>query len=297
VSAEVLREFLREVFEFLERNRYYNEHTQHHFYRQTVGVWDTPEDKVIALLRAIAMTRANGSIGAISRTWQRIHADRPFQSLVTVTCLANALMQMFPPKFVWVEPDKKPLEAIFLSLKEAGGFGDKTAALFVKAVVEIHRPATNPKLRFIEPFNVGEGDSVHLPVDEVIKFIFLNMTSVQATFDGINAALKNHDYTNLDMIRWDDLWFWGFITQKIIREEVTPVREITGSAPKSKTKREWKSRRTFELNLDRFWVIPETPKDKWPEVENAATQFLGILRTHHPLSSQLPLTPAGSRSS
>ena len=58
------------------------------------------------------------------------------------------------------------------------------------------------------------------------------------TFDKINRILSKN-YTGDEIEVWDDLWFWGFITQK-------------GSD----------SNRSFEWNEDKYWSLLHTPKDK-----------------------------------
>lgn len=53
-----------------------------------------------------------------------------------------------------------------------------------------------------------------LPVDTVIKHIFKRINGTEMNFDSINNFLINGGYrSNEKMLIWDDLWFWGFITQ------------------------------------------------------------------------------------
>jgi hypothetical protein len=73
-------------------------------------------------------------------------------------------------------------------------------------------------------------------------------------FDCINDVIKNN-YRGLDILLWDDLWFWGFITQ-------------VGGAE-----------RRIEWNEAKYWCLWATPKDEdsVAEIRRAAHDFVDIL--------------------
>ena len=107
-----------------------------------------------------------------------------------------------------------------------------------------------------------EGDMLFLPVDKVITEIFKkiphpNPKRKNWTFNSINKTL-NEKYSGSDMEIWDDLWFWGFITQ------------LGGEE------------REFKLNKDKYWVMKESNKD--PQIINEifgekgkAQEFIDII--------------------
>ena len=112
--------------------------------------------------------------------------------------------------------------ALFYALKRQSGWGDKTAALFIKNLIDIHK-SNDESLHFIKDFEAPKSQlSVFLPVDRVIIQIFDGLKQQHlyegaCNFSGINKCL--HSYMEFsespDLLIWDDLWFWGFITQKV----------------------------------------------------------------------------------
>lgn len=62
---------------------------------------------------------------------------------------------------------------------------------------------------------VSKKRSTLLPVDAVIAHIFSRISKNKAkSFSQINRLLNEQAYTGTKIEVWDDLWFWGFITQK-----------------------------------------------------------------------------------
>ena len=59
---------------------------------------------------------------------------------------------------------------------------------------------------------------------------------------------------------WDDLWFWGFITQK-----------VSGG------------NRTMEFNTAKYWNILDAPKDKETiaTTKQLANQFIRLVNYEH----------------
>lgn len=106
------------------------------------------------------------------------------------------------------------------------------------------------------PTKISENDDFYLPVDAVITAIFKKLdTSINWNFDKINEMLKEN-YSKQEIEVWDDLWFWGFITQKgsgVIRD--------------------------FDWNINKYWVIKETDKNPViiEEIKKKAKEFIEIL--------------------
>ncbi|MDT4863456.1 hypothetical protein FQZ97_981650 [compost metagenome] len=79
------------------------------------------------------------------------------------------------------------------------------------------------------------------------------------TFDNVNKSLGDR-YRGSDIEVWDDLWFWGFITQK-------------GSGDNREFEREKK------WNENKYWALRETDKNQKviEEIKERSEKFLKIL--------------------
>lgn len=100
---------------------------------------------------------------------------------------------------------------------------------------------------------LSKPDHLFLPVDAVIKEIFKHLDPSVNSFEEINKALEE----NGSMEIWDDLWFWGFITQK-------------GS----------KGSREFVFNKGKYWLLLFTPKDSeaMKDIEARCKKFIDIIQ-------------------
>lgn len=156
--------------------------------------------------------------------------------------------------------EKTPVNynSLFELLKAQDSWGAKTAALFVKAVYNTHA-GYSKQLMFWQdaPVTLATNDEIYLPVDAVIYFIFEQLGKpCSHTFGGINKYIKANLPTG-DIEVWDDLWFWGFITQK-------------GGG---KT-------RTMEFNEAKYWNLLHSPKAAKLiyKVKALANEFIGLLK-------------------
>ncbi len=107
------------------------------------------------------------------------------------------------------------------------------------------------------PKTISDNDNFYLPVDSVIIAIFKKLDStVNWDFDKINKTLKSK-YNGHEIEVWDDLWFWGFITQN-------------GSGDK----------RAFEWNENKYWALKESDKSRKTitEIKEKADKFLKTLK-------------------
>jgi hypothetical protein len=143
-------------------------------------------------------------------------------------------------------------------MKNQNGWGKKTAALFSKSIYHLHNGQYSGKLKFWNdvPNTITDQDQFHLPVDAVIISIFSKLeNSKKWDFEKVNSTLKQ-TYSEQKIEVWDDLWFWGFITQN-------------GSG----------DNRQFEWNENKYWALKESDKD--PEsirvIAEKAKEFLRIL--------------------
>ena len=147
-------------------------------------------------------------------------------------------------------------DSLFELMKSQNGWGSKTAALFVKTIYLIHNDTTYEDYMFWEK-SLLKNLELKLPVDAVITHIFkdnfLNQVC-KLDFDGINEFFTKNHTKNPDFIIWDELWFWGFITQKI----------------------ENNRRVSNEFNENKFWCLPYIEKNM-VNIKEKAECFLKLL--------------------
>ena len=145
------------------------------------------------------------------------------------------------------------------------GWGPKTSALFIRNLAIIE---STPDLRkdFWKDVDVVKRNEPELPVDAVILEIFARVGPLVGKklggYRAINRYLRSElGYSTRDMLVWDDLWFWGFITQR--------------SAPQSQG-----GRRTLAWNEGKYWSIPHAPKNpvELGRIEQLSGEFLALLR-------------------
>lgn len=194
---------LKRIFYFLVQNREYNRRVQERFYLSVFAPHSSTEEKVASLLYHVANTQSRPNINRLAVFYQSIYAD------------AHSMSSMY--RFIERIHPSGPLNyyGLFSGMEKQSGWGKKTAALFTKSVYHTHNGHYSEKLRFWEdvPATISVNDSFFLPVDAVIIAIFNRLDYTRNwSFDSINSILKNH-YTNVQIEVWDDLWFWGFITQ------------------------------------------------------------------------------------
>jgi len=143
-------------------------------------------------------------------------------------------------------------------MKIQSGWGEKTSALFSKSIYHLHNNKYPKELKIWNdaPKKLTENDLFYLPVDAVIIAIFKNIDkSNNWTFSKINRTIKDY-YSGNEIEIWDDLWFWGFITQIGTGEN-----------------------REMRWNLNKYWTLRESDKNPKmiTEIEKKAEIFLNIL--------------------
>jgi hypothetical protein len=143
-------------------------------------------------------------------------------------------------------------------MQRQDGWGKKTAALFSKTIFHLHNGNYSNSLTIWKdvPKSINSDDNFYLPVDAVIISIFNKLNNIKKwNFDNINATLKAK-YIGQQIEVWDDLWFWGFITQN-------------GSG----------DNRAFEWNENKYWVLKESDKniEMINEIKNKTEMFLKII--------------------
>jgi len=243
-----MKDTLDLLFDFLKNNRKYNHTLQERYHLSSITSHNNTEDKILSLLYDIVNTQSQPKIDNISKFFKNISKHKEaLQSFKNFVNFLNSSTNMEPS-----------FNALFHGLKNQSGWGNKTSALFVKNIFHFHNGKYSDEL-FIwndVPKEINNNDTFFLPVDAVIIAIFNKIdSSVNWNFNKINSKIKEF-YSSENIEIWDDLWFWGFITQK-------------GSG----------YNREFVWNENKYWVLKETSKDKKTieDIKAKTESFLKIL--------------------
>jgi hypothetical protein len=244
-------ETLIQLFDFLKSNRVYNKEVQQSFYKSVILPYDSPNDKIISLLHHVANTQSQPNIDKLYIFYKLIQDN--YESLSTFKgflVLLNSGEVSVAPNYV----------NAFDGLNKSSGWGKKTAALLVKSIYHLHNGDYGEELKIWTdtPSKISGGEKFYLPVDSVIQFIFKEAKiNCRYDFDGINRYLHELDNYPGDLMEvWDDLWFWGFITQKIVDKV-----------------------RTIGWNESKYWALLHTKKSKTvvDDIREKADIFMDIL--------------------
>jgi hypothetical protein len=243
-----MRNKLITIFNFLKSNRQYNKRLHERFYESTISSHSTTRDRVISLLYHISNTQSQPKIDKLANTYKSLINDNK--------CLNS--FEDFITKINQKRPKSINFNSLFNGMKQQEGWGNKTSALFVKSIYHLHNNQYPEHLKIWTdvPKTIQENDEFHLPVDSVITEVFYKIDSKKTwNFELINKTLKSENFHGLDIEIWDDLWFWGFITQY-------------GSG----------KNREFKWNENKYWIIKES--DKSPrminEIKIKAEEFISF---------------------
>jgi hypothetical protein len=239
---------LDQMFEFLNSNRRYNKNLQERFYNSVVSSCSENEDKIISLLYSIANTQSQPKIDKLANTYKAILSSKD-----CLSSFSNFVKQINSQRSVTLN-----YANLFDGMKCQDGWGLKTAALFTKCIYHLHNGQYSDHLRIWNdvPNSISKNDDFYLPVDAVIISIFRKIDKTNKwDFIKINKLLKSK-YSKEQIEVWDDLWFWGFITQN-------------GSG----------QTRLFQWNENKYWVLKESDKNPKTilEIKTKAEEFLKIL--------------------
>lgn len=234
---------LDKIFAFLNTSRKFNHALQDRFYQSVVIPFNNNKDKVVSLLYHIANTQSQPKIDNLANFYKYIHQD--------TNCFSSF------NNFVGKINPNQPVnfDSLYNGMRNQDGWGKKTAALFTKSIYHLHNGHYSDKVRIWNdvPPNLVSNDSFYLPVDAVIVAIFKKLdNSINWDFDKVNRTLKQK-YNGQQIEVWDDLWFWGFITQN-------------GSG----------DNRQFEWNENKYWALKESDKNQETieEIRKKSDEFL-----------------------
>lgn len=196
---------LDQIFQFLKgtNRRKYNSKVQEGFLKTWVNDMNsTTNEKIYNLLFNLVNTQSQPKLDKLSTFFKKINSNK-----IQLNSFTNF------NKFL-LKNDNISFQNLFLKLEKESGWGKKTAALFVKTIYEMH----NGRFKDFKIWNdvpkLEKGDKLYLPVDQVIEKIFSKIYGKDLKFDKINEILQEQFTNPNDLIIWDDLWYWGFITQK-----------------------------------------------------------------------------------
>ncbi len=248
---------LKNIFTFLNDNRKYNRALQERHYQSIILPYDNTKERVVSLLYDIANSQSQPKIDCLADFFDNIHEETStFNSLKHFTTRLYAIKEIKSPN----QPES-PFNSLYNGMKSQSGWGDKTAALFTKVIYHLHNGEYSDGLKVWTdvPSAISKEDKLYLPVDTVIISIFNKLDSNSNwSFKSINEMLTAI-YTTQQIEVWDDLWFWGFITQN-------------GSG----------NQREIKTNIEKYWSLKSS--DKTPEIiekiKQKAEEFITTLESN-----------------
>lgn len=252
---------ITDLYNFLNQNSKWNADLQFREYRRSLYHCDDEQSRLKALLHSTVNSQSKPNLNKLSEFWYRFENYQWDQGKPTLDELILNLRGDFSGS--GARADTGAWEQLFESLKAQPGWGDKTAALFVKNTIKIHRSGES-RLQFLQGIDRyiksidGGQDKIYLPVDAVIIHIFNKhiLPDSNNNFSSINNFLLAKNYLPYQILEWDDLWYWGYLTQN--SEDRTRVTA-------------W--------NAVRFWTLQFSPKSDVKVVERLANKFIEILRS------------------
>ena len=243
-----MKEPLKNIFEFLTENRIYNKELQTRYYSGIVKPQNSKAEKVISLLYHTANTQSQPKIDNLAEFYKKIYRNSDLLNSF------SGFMSIINSN--GTEPNN--YSGLYNGMKNQNGWGEKTSALFAKSIFHLHNNEYPNELKIWNdaPSDLEKNDNFYLPVDAVIIAIFKEIKPKNWNFKNVNKIIEEN-YSGKDIEVWDDLWFWGFISQI-----------GTGDG------------RKMGWNLNKYWNLRESDKsqEKIAEIKLKAEQFLKILR-------------------
>lgn len=248
MSTPIRPACIEDVFQFLQRHAHINEAIQIGFVREVLSPARV-EDRALLLMQRVLDTQSSPKLDAIRKFIEPVSQSDCLNSCTDFRAYIKRL---------------KRTDDLWLGLRQCDGWGEKTAALLVRnlAITERHEALKSPLWPDVD---VLQRNEVRLPVDAVILAIFERLGPLKKgrtlkSFSAINTYLQDDlGYTSEDMYVWDDLWFWGFITQR--------------SSPNQ-------TQRTHGWNEAKYWAIPHAPKSarEVARIAHLAHEFLALFQ-------------------
>jgi hypothetical protein len=241
-----LKDKLKTILKFLKENREYNRTIQSSFFSQAFQNYNKVEkkEKVISLLYFVSQTQSQPRIKPLSISYQTFYNKINYKNFhkfcLSMGCSSVSYLDLFNK----IKSDEFP------------GYGQKTSALFVRMIFQIHHIDEYKKYKIWDDVpELINSDKLFLPVDKVITEIFREISDKKWDFKKINNELQEL-FPN-DMEVWDDLWFWGYFTQWVIPQ---------------------KERRRFAWNEEKYWASRESDKEMIEKIQKKSKEFIKIIK-------------------
>ena len=266
---------LKKVFKFLKENRCYNRELQTKCYIADISPYDSTSEKVLSILYRVVNTQSGPNMDKLSPTFRMLYEDNDLRCLDSFNSFVEHISnnEHNTPRRTRITHGR--YDSLYHGMKDLPGWGPKTAALFVKSIYHIHHEdynkTKNLKIWGDAPKKIDDGDKFRLPVDKVMVSIFkeIHPEGIEMSFSAINRKLSDMNYSAEEIEVWDDLWFWGYITQKtVVIERANKKLNI-----------ERKTSREIEWNENKYWALRDSDKNskKAEEIERKAKKFIEIL--------------------
>ena len=260
------------LFDFLNAHSHYNRQIQVADIRMTFSACDSVGERAKLLLFKIYNTQSQPKLDEMKAFFCRIE-----RSPTAMKSLAS--FSIFLSDYSRETKSTQTTGDLFTTLSSISGWGPKTAALFLRnlALIQLTSDLRDKFWSDVDGFNTK---AIQLPVDRVIREIFLKLTVSTKqpehrlkTFESINKYLKDCEYSPADIVVWDDLWFWGYITQKVPKNEMDESSGVANKKLSPQCSHEW--------NESKYWSIFTAPKAliHMAEIERLAEdEFLPLLK-------------------
>jgi hypothetical protein len=263
---------LKTLHAFLKTHRQWNEAFQQREYRRCLLACASPRERLLHFMHMNVNTQRQADMNDLARFWALIAtaSDEQTSSPESLCALLETNCKLKRLEH-WQGPSTPPTgswDRLFWTLRRVPGWGEKTSALFINGCIRLHENGPDD-LHFwdatkLEPTATGTS-KLYLPVDAVIKKIFHHLGIERPEFMQINNGLHSAKWSAEEMLIWDDLWFWGFLTQT----SKPPLKKGT-------TKTEAKpnnERLLVEWNDAKFWSNPSFPALGESEIKTRAKEF------------------------
>jgi hypothetical protein len=256
---------LSKIFEFMHKNSQYNKMIQQKCYYEAIQPYEQKVDKAESMLWKVAYSQSQPNINKLAPFWKLVHENKKLLESF------NGLNELFDKSSRSKESKSNinksyNYNTLFNNIRTTDGWGDKTAALLCKELYLLHNSDLGDEYKiWNDASSITSDDKLYLPVDAVIIFIFNGLDPQLKNFKSINNKI-NKLYTGVnEIIIWDDLWFWGFITQNSSRDNVNEEQD---------------NGRRLEWNENKYWGLRHVPKDKdtIETIKKLAQEFIKILK-------------------
>lgn len=253
---------IKRIFKFLKENREYNKNYQTLSYKKAFSISNNNIEKVLALCYDIINTLPSTKIDSFENFFTTLLENK--NKIITFKWFVELL---------WWPKNSNSYKDLYTTLQKQYWWWDKMSALFVKVVYHLHNcNYLWDTWKFWEdyPKEILDND-LELPVDIVIKHIFYmivndynfdeNYFTNKITVSTINNFLRQNfpeetKWTNMEI--WDDLWFWGYFTQKVFTK--------------------WVSERMYIWNNPKYLLDSLSDKNNIEEIRRKAEEFINILK-------------------